>query len=167
MDASLTHLLTLEEIRQLKARYLRSVDQKLWDVLADTLTPDAVADYGTPAMGEPLLLTGRDAIVEFMREQLGPGLITVHLAGTSEIDVDGDTARGTWGFQDTVIATEHRIMIQGAAFYEDQYARDTDGKWRISRTGYVRTYETMWSLDDMPSFKVTANRWAAGVDAAS
>ena len=42
-------LATLEEIRQVKYRYLRCVDQKLWDEIADVFTPDATADYGTPA----------------------------------------------------------------------------------------------------------------------
>jgi hypothetical protein len=52
-------------------------------------------------------------------------------------------------------------VIQGAAFYEDTYRRDTDGAWRISRTGYQRTYEVMFSTKDMPSFQLTSNRWAA------
>ena len=164
MDAALANLIALEELRQLKYRYLRSVDQKNWDELADTLTPDAVADYGTPAMGDKLLLTGRDAIITFMRDNLGPGMTTVHMAGQPEIAIDGATATGTWAFTDLVIASEYRLVIQGAAFYEDEYARGDDGGWRIARTGYVRTYESMHSLDDLPSFKLTANRWPAAVD---
>jgi hypothetical protein len=73
-------LVALESIRQAKYRYLRCVDLKLWDELADTFTPDATADYGTPALGEPLRLSGRDAIVAFMRKSLGPGIITTHFA---------------------------------------------------------------------------------------
>ena len=157
---TLDHLLTLEDIRQLKYRYLRSVDQKAWDELADTLTADAVADYGTPAMGERVLLTGRDAIITFMRENLGPGLISVHAAGQPEIAVNGDTATGRWAFTDLIIAPEYRVVIQGAAFYEDEYARDPGGAWRISRTGYDRTYEATLSLDDLPKFRITSNRWA-------
>jgi hypothetical protein len=60
-----------------------------------------------------------------------------------------------------VIATEQHVMIKGAAFYEDRYARGSDGRWRIAHTGYVRTYEVTLSLDDLPSFRITANRWAA------
>jgi SnoaL-like protein len=157
---TLDHLLTLEDVRQLKYRYLRSVDQKNWEELADTLTEDAVADYGTPAMGDRLLLEGRDAIVSFMRENLGPQLISVHAAGHPEITVNGDTAAGTWAFTDLIIAPEYRIVIQGAAFYQDTYVRDGAGTWRISRTGYDRTYEATLSLDDLPKFRLTANRWA-------
>jgi hypothetical protein len=153
----------LESIRQVKYRYLRYVDLKRWDDLAGTFTPNATADYGTPALGEPIRLEGRDAIVAFLRDSLGPGIITTHFAGQPEITVDdddGDAASGTWCFEDTVIATEYRVMIKGSAFYEDRYARGGDGQWRIAHTGYVRTYEMTLSLDDVPSLKITANRWA-------
>jgi SnoaL-like domain len=154
-------LAALEEIRQVKYRYLRCVDLKLWDEIAEVFTADATVDYGTRALGEPIQLTGRDEIVKFLRERLGPGIVTVHFASQPEIDIDGDTATGTWSFEDTVIATEFRVLIKGAAFYEDRYARGGDGRWRISHTGYARTYEVMMSLDDVPSLKFTANRWAA------
>jgi ketosteroid isomerase-like protein len=153
-------LVALEEIKRLKHRYLRCVDTKDWDDLADVLTPDATADYGTPTYGRPLKLDGRDAIVGFLRDSLGPGLITTHFATQPEIDVDGDEATGTWAFEDTVIATEHRVVIMGAAFYEDRYRRGEDGRWRIAHTGYQRTYEATLKLDDLPSFRLTANRWA-------
>jgi uncharacterized protein (TIGR02246 family) len=155
-------LVALEEIKRLKHRYLRCVDTKDWDGLADVLTEDAVADYGTPTYGKPLQLTGRDAIVDFMRANLGPGLITTHYATQPEIDIDGDEATGTWAFQDTVIVVEHRFVIMGAAFYEDRYRR-ADGRWRIANTGYERTYEATLKLDDLPSLRLTANRWATPV----
>jgi SnoaL-like domain len=155
-------LAALEEIRRLKYRYLRCVDLKLWDEIADVFTPGATVDYGTLALGQPIRLTGRDEIVAFLRDKLGPDVVTVHFASQPEIDIDGDEASGTWSFEDTVIATEYRVLIKGAAFYEDRYARGGDGRWRISHTGYVRTYEVMMSLDDLPSLKLTANRWAAG-----
>ena len=154
-------LAALEEIRRVKYRYLRCVDLKLWDEMAEVFTPGATVDYGTMALGKPIRLTGRDEIVAFLRDSLGPGIVTVHHASQPEIDIDGDVASGTWSFEDTVIAAEYRVLIRGAAFYEDRYARGEDGRWRISHTGYVRTYEVMMSLDDVPSLKFTANRWAA------
>jgi hypothetical protein len=159
-------LVTLEEIRQVKYRYLRCVDLKLWDELAEVFTPDATVDYGTPVYGKPLKIAGRDEIVAFLRAKLGPDMITVHRAGQPEITVDpsGGTASGTWSFEDTVIATEHRIVIVGAAFYQDRYERGEDGRWRIAHTGYVRTYEAMLSLDDLPSFRITAKLAAEGAE---
>jgi SnoaL-like domain len=153
-------LVALEEIRQVKYRYLRCVDLKLWDEMADVFTQDASADYGTHAVGKPLSLRGRDEIVTYLRDNLGPNVITVHRCGQPEIAVDGDSATATWSFEDTVIAMDFRVIIKGAAFYEDTYDRGEDGKWRISHIGYTRIYETMSSLDDTPSLRFIANKWA-------
>jgi hypothetical protein len=147
---------TLEEIRQVKYRYLRCVDTKLWDEIGDTFTEDAIVDYGTQAYGKPLKMSGRDEIVAFFRSTLGPDILTVHAAGQPEITVDGDNATGIWSFQDTVIAIKYRVVIAGAAFYHDTYRREA-GQWRISHTGYKRTYESMMSLDDLPSWKLIAS----------
>lgn len=153
-------LAAIEEIKRIKYRYLRCLDLKRWEALADTLCVNATAQYGTLAYGEPLSFTGRDEIVRFLRDKLGNDVITVHSVSQPEIDVDGDTASGTWCLEDTVIAADYRVMIKGAAFYEDLYRRCDGGVWRIERTGYQRTYEAMMSFDDLPSFQLTANRWA-------
>jgi hypothetical protein len=153
-------LVALEEIRQLKYRYLRCVDLKLWDEIGDVFTENASADYGTHAVGKPLHLRGREEIVTYLRENLGPDIITVHRCGQPEISVNGDNATGTWSFEDTVIATEFRVVIKGAAFYEDTYERGGDGNWRIAHIGYQRIYETMGSLDDTPSLRFIDNMWA-------
>ncbi|MEU8798589.1 nuclear transport factor 2 family protein [Spirillospora sp. NPDC048819] len=150
----------LEEIRQVKYRYLRCLDLKDWDGFAGTLTEDALGAYGTRAVGEPLRLEGRDAIVDYMRDNLGPDITTVHFAGQPEIRVDGDKAEGTWCLEDTVIAKAFRVLIRGSAFYEETYRRCADGGWRISGIGYERTYEYSISLDDVPSFRLLADRWA-------
>ena len=81
-------LAALEEIRRLKYRYLRCVDLKLWDEIAGVFTPDATVDYGTLALGQQVRLRhGRDEIVAFLRDRLGPDIITVHFASQPEIDV--------------------------------------------------------------------------------
>ncbi len=86
-------LVGLEEIRRLKYRYLRCVDLKLWDEIGGVFTEDATADYGTPSAGRPLKLAGRDEIVAFLRDSLGPGIITLHAAGQPEIEIYGDHGR--------------------------------------------------------------------------
>lgn len=147
---------TLEELRQLKYRYLRTLDLKQWDDFAQTLTADVEASYGPE-----LRFSGREAVVDFMSTSLGPTIITVHHCHHPELSIAGDSATGTWYLDDQVIVTEHRMLLTGAAFYDDTYRRGDDGQWRISRTGYVRSYEAVQSLDDSPSWKLTANRWAA------
>ncbi len=153
-------LVALEEIRRVKFRYLRCLDLKRWDEMAETLTADVDVRYGTPSYGEPLRFEGREPVIEFMRNAVGPGITTVHFAGQPEIDIDGDTAAGTWLMRDKVIVPEHRVVIEGAAFYEDTYRR-VDGAWLIASTQYDRLYESMMSLEDLPSFKLTANLWSA------
>ena len=153
-------LVALEEIRQVKYRYLRCVDLKLWDEMESVFTEQASAEYGTHAAGRELNLYGRDEIIGYLRENLPPAIITVHRCGQPEITVDGDKATGTWSFEDTVIAMEYRVVIKGAAFYEDSYERGADGQWRISRIGYKRIYETTSSLDDQPSLRFIDNMWA-------
>jgi len=150
----------LEEIRQLKYRYFRTLDLKLWDEFGDTLAENVVGRYGTLAMGKPLHFDNRAAIVEFMSSNLGNDVTTVHVASHPEITVDGDTATGSWCFEDTVLATAARVMIRGAGYYKDRYVRDADGKWRISDIAYERIFESMQSLDDTPSYNLLANRWA-------
>lgn len=140
----------LEELKRLKYRYLRCLDQKQWDEFGSTLAEDATADYGPK-----LTFSGRREIVEFMRTSLGNEVITEHHVGQPEIDIAGTTAVGTWRLQDVVIAPTQRMMLRGAAFYEDRYARGTDGTWRITHTGYQRSYEYWLSMDDVPSLKLT------------
>jgi hypothetical protein len=144
---------TLYALRQLKYRYLRTLDLKQWDDFADTLTPDVTAAYGPK-----LTFDSRDALVGYMSSSLPPAIITVHHCHHPELEIDGDTARGTWYLEDTVIVIEHRLLITGAAFYDDAYRRDADGTWRISRTGYTRTYEAMQPLPE--GWHLSANRWA-------
>jgi hypothetical protein len=146
-------------ISRLKYAYLRALDTKRWDEFADTLLPDATANYG-----EHLAFESRDALVEFMKSNLGPQTITEHHCGHPEIDVDGDTATGRWYLSDTVLIPEHDMVLRGAAFYSDRYVRGPDGRWRIAHTGYERTYEAVMSLADIPSFRLTSNRWAADTE---
>src|SRR5689334_1095702 len=106
-------LAALEEIRRVKYRYLRCVDLKLWDEIGEVFTDDATVDYGSRAVGETIKLRGRADVVAFLRSSVGRGIMPVHFASQPEIDVDGATARGTWSFEDTVVATEYRVLIKG------------------------------------------------------
>ncbi|MFI9508297.1 nuclear transport factor 2 family protein [Nocardia sp. NPDC052566] len=157
-------LAAIEAIRQLKYRYFRALDLKEWDEFADTLAVDAVGRYGTHALGKPLEFDGRAAITAFMRDNLGPSVLTTHVANHPEITVDGEIASGSWLFEDTVIATEHGVLIRGAGYYADTYRRDDDGRWRITATGYRRIYESMQALADTPSYRLLSNIWAAPAD---
>jgi len=148
-DAWLADVAAIELI---KYRYLRTLDTKHWDDFADTLTEDVVGDYGS-SMGEEHHFTNRTDLVEYMRSSLGSNVITEHRVTHPEIAVTGDEATGTWYLQDRVIVAEFDFMLIGAGFYHDRYRRTDDG-WRISATGYDRTYDATLSLKNL-DFKVT------------
>jgi hypothetical protein len=145
----------IDDIKQVKYRYLRALDTKDWTTFADTLTEDVVGDYGE-SLGEDHSFTDRDGLVDFMRTSLGPEIVTEHRVSHPEIAVDGDEASGTWYLQDRVIAADFDFMLIGAAFYRDRYRRTADG-WKICATGYDRTYDASMSLANL-NFKLKKGR---------
>ena len=136
-----------EAIERVKYRYLRALDTKDWEGFAATLTDDVTGDYGGR-----LQFTNRTELVDYLRSSIGPGVITEHRVTHPEITVDGDEAFATWYLQDRVIVAEFNFMLIGAAFYRDTYRRTPEG-WKISATGYDRTYEATMSLEGL-NFKV-------------
>ena len=138
----------VEEIKALKYRYVRHLDLKQWDDFAECFVPEATADYAGLAFGDAA------ALVDYMRQNLGPGLISMHHLHHPEISVDGNAASGVWYLEDTVLAPDLDFGLSGAAFYDDEYVRTSAG-WRIRRTAYRRTFEASWRLSDIPSYKVS------------
>ena len=136
-------LVELEAIKRLKYKYVRCLDQKLWDDIVDCFIEDAVASYS----GGKYHFEGRDAIVKFLVESMGADdFLSAHRVTQPEIDlVDDDHATGTWALVDEVLVKEHGVRVRGAAFYRDEYVK-VDGQWRIARTGYERTYEEIKPL---------------------
>jgi hypothetical protein len=145
----------IEDIQRIKYRYLRALDTKHWDDFADTLTDDVIGDYGE-SLGEEHHFTDRTTLVEFMRNAMPADVITEHRVTHPEIDVDGDEATATWYLQDKVIVPKFDFMLIGAGFYHDRYRRTADG-WKISATGYDRTYDASLSTAAL-NFKVKAGR---------
>ena len=60
-------LVEIEAIKRLKYKYMRCLDQKRWDEIAECFTADATAAYS----GGKYSYDGRDAIVEFLRKSMG------------------------------------------------------------------------------------------------
>jgi hypothetical protein len=146
----------LEAIKRLKYKYLRCLDLKRWAELAECFTEDATSAYS----GGKYSFEGRDAIMDFLEKAMGaPSFLSSHTVHHPEIELtSASTATGIWALHDIVIETNAGIVIQGAAFYHDEYLK-VDGEWKIRSTGYERTYEETLSRADLPSLKITANRW--------
>ena len=143
----------IEAIKQLKYRYMRCLDQKKWDELRECFTDDVVTSYG----GGKYAFEGREAVMRFLVDAMGaPSFLSSHRVHHPEITfTDPDTARGIWALEDTVVDPERRFVLQGAAFYEDEYVRQ-GGRWLIRRTGYERTFELIEPFDQRPGLSITA-----------
>jgi hypothetical protein len=139
LDAA-TKLLEIEAIRQLKYRYMRGIDEKLWDQIEACFVPEATCAYS----GGKYAFEGRDAIMKFLTESMArPTFLSSHRIHQPEIELQSETsATGTWALDDYVIDEQYGLTIHGAAFYRDRYEK-RDGAWKIVHTGYTRTFEQM------------------------
>ena len=127
----------IEAIKNLKAKYFRCVDKKLWEEMETVLTEDAVADYG---MGIELL-QGRKAIIEFLKKNLGrDSMISVHQGHNPEIEITSDTtARGIWVLNDRLII-QTIATLNGWRYYEDEYVK-VNGEWKKKSTKITNILE--------------------------
>ena len=155
----LQDLLELEGIKRAKYRYMRCVDQKLWEELAGVLTEDCVANYS----GGKYHFEGRDSVVGFLERSMGAETFhSSHRVHHPEIDLTSSTtAKGIWAMDDVVVMTDWDLTVRGAAFYHDEY-RKVDGAWLISATGYKRTYEEILPRSSVQGLKLTASWWTTG-----
>jgi len=136
----------IEEIKQLKYRYFRSLDTNDWELFGDCLTEDCVANYGDGRKK----LDGRSDIVDFMsRNMSADTFLSMHNGHHPEISIaeDGTSATGTWYLQDMIVHLERGVRLYGTGLYHDEYVK-ADGVWRISRTGYSRVFECVEPLSD-------------------
>jgi hypothetical protein len=142
----------IEAIKQLKYRYMRGIDEKLWDQIEECFTPDATCAYS----GGKYTYEGREAIMKFLVESMDrASFLSSHRVHHPEIRLTSPTtASGTWALDDYVIDTKLGITLQGAAFYRDEYVK-TEAGWKIKYTGYERTFEQVqpradqgWTLTD-------------------
>ncbi len=122
-----TRLADIEEIRQLKARYFRLMDQKRWDEWLDVFVEDVRIDTPVDTPGQDPIV-GRENVIAFLAPSL-EGVITCHHGHTSEIAITGpDTASGTWAMEDRLdwLPDKGGAYIVGAGWYEEQYPQQTN-----------------------------------------
>lgn len=152
IEARLQALEDLEAIKQLKHRYWRCLDLKLWEELRACFTPDATVDYGEGRYR----FAGVDAIMEFLTRSLGreTGALGVHHGGHPEIELTAPTtARGSWSLYNYLFNPRQQRGVWIGAYYRDEYVK-LGGAWRIRHTGYVYLFHEEWSRADLPSLKL-------------
>lgn len=137
-------LLAIEQIKQLKARYFRSMDTKDWGSLEAVFAGDAVMDMRSEMRDgrkEGGLTQGAAAIVAFMRASIET-VTTVHHGHAPEIEILGpDHARGIWAMEDVLRWPDDSPApirnLRGYGHYHETYQK-IDGQWRIKTTRLTR-----------------------------
>jgi uncharacterized protein (TIGR02246 family) len=123
----------IEAIKQLKARYFRTMDTKDWDAMREVFADDAVVD-STESGGS--VVTGADTFMTFLRETLAD-VVTVHHGHTPEIELtSATTATGVWAMDD-MLRWPTGMELHGFGHYHETYQK-VDGRWRIKTTTLTR-----------------------------
>ena len=137
-DDDATALLSIEAIKQLKARYCRHLDAKDWAAWRTLFTDNFVSDT-SEAGGK--LITGADAFVAFTRSSIGrPTQATAHQVHAPEIELtSATTARGVWALQD-VVRFGPGVSLVGYGHYHETY-ENIAGQWLIKSSKLTRLRE--------------------------
>ncbi len=133
------------EIQDLFTRYTRAIDTQDWKLLDSVFTSDAQIDY-TAAGG---IKGAYPEVREWLTKAIAMFSYTMHFAGNSTVELDGDSARtrtyctNPMGFTNSDGST-HVFTVY--VHYVDRLVR-TDAGWRIAE----RTEEDLFMDGTLPA----------------
>jgi ketosteroid isomerase-like protein len=134
-DADYAQIAAITDLKHAYASYL---DHAQLDELVDLFTEDAVCEFGPYGIWE-----GREAIRAgygaVMAKNRGP-LPGIHSVTNPRIQLDGDTATGTWYLLDLFFGGPGESPLKIIGIYHEAYDL-LDSGWRISRS----RIEFLWS----------------------
>jgi uncharacterized protein (TIGR02246 family) len=123
----------IEAIKQLKARYFRTMDMKDWKAMRDVFHDDVVMDT-TGSGGQ--IVKGADDFLTFLEKAIGD-VVTVHHGHTPEIEITSPkSATGVWAMEDMLRWPNGR-ELHGYGHYIETYEK-VDGAWRIKSSRLTR-----------------------------
>lgn len=139
----LARLSAIEDIRKLKARYFRAVDEKNEALLREVFADDVELDYrgsttdpvtGANAASEATsaVLRGGEQSARLIAAALA-GIVSVHHASEPEIEIqDSENASGIWPMVDRLRfpAGSPFSDMTGYGHYRETYVKER-GRWRI------------------------------------
>jgi hypothetical protein len=132
-------LVAIEQIRRMRSRYLRMLDTKNWDEVANAYAPDATLAFHTEAPG--IVSRGRTQIIAMITSTL-VDVDSVHYAHTAEIDLlSPHRATGVWALEDKLwfgpksMYPGRRVHAYG--HLEDSYSK-IDGRWLLQDVQITR-----------------------------
>ena len=123
----LERLMAIEEIKLLKARRIRAMDEKRWPDYEALHAPDHVSDTYADAPA-----VGAKATTDKLAEALA-GITSVHHAHTPEIIITSPTtATGVWPMEDMLFwkQGDEDHWLHGYGHYHERYRKDAEG-WRF------------------------------------
>lgn len=131
----------LEAIRQLKARYFRTLDTKDWAGMRTVFADDVVVDTTASGGG---VVNGADEFVAFVSAALADA-VTVHQGHMPEITLTSPTtATGVWALHDIII-WPNGARLDGYGHYHETYAK-VDGEWVITASTLTRLHTDLAGL---------------------
>lgn len=123
----------VEAIKQLKARYFRTMDTKDWAGMRRVFADDVVMDTSSSGGG---VIAGADEFLAFLEPTLD-GVVTVHHGHMPEIEVTSPTtATGIWSMED-MLRWPDGTEMHGYGHYHETYEK-VDGEWRIKTSTLTR-----------------------------
>jgi uncharacterized protein (TIGR02246 family) len=123
----------IEAIKQLKARYCRTMDTKDWAAMRELFTDGVTIDTTSSGGG---VVSGADDFMTFLQAQIGD-VVTVHQCHTPEIElVASDRASGVWAMED-MLRWPDGTELHGYGHYHETYEK-REGSWRIASCTLTR-----------------------------
>ena len=123
----------VEAIKQLKARYFRTMDTKDWAAMRRLFTDDVVMDTTDSGGG---VVSGADTFMTFLEQTLDQA-VTVHHGHMPEITLTSSTrATGVWALHDEIVWPDGTRM-SGDGHYHETYEL-AGGEWRIASSTLTR-----------------------------
>jgi len=135
----------IEEIKKLKYRYLRLMDQHRWDEMEELFIENATSSYE----GGIFSFDNRAKIGGMVRQYMDDeDLSALHHVHHPEIELTSPTtAKAIWAFEDRYIQRKHKTTTYGSGFYEDELVK-VDGRWLFKHSGHRRVCECQESLPE-------------------
>ncbi len=131
MTLSLQELSDRIEIDDLLKRYATAIDTKDYELLDTCFVPDADVDYVSSGG-----IAGKYPEVRaWLEKALAIFHVTLHSLSNSEIELDGDSARGRTLVSNPMCTRDpegKETIFTVYAYYEDELVRTAEG-WRIAK----------------------------------
>lgn len=132
-------LVAIEEISNLKARYVRYADEKKWSELAKLFTTEATFEAYDEKGSLLVRMKGQEEIQHAIHDNVGSAQPIHHIFSREFDFTSPTTAHAVWSMEDNIMYPEGSEFssIRGYGHYHDTYVK-VDGKWFIQSLTITR-----------------------------